>query len=335
LVLLKLKPGWTIFVIDMAEIGTDIEQAKRFLEEGQLVAIPTETVYGLAANALDVEAVLKIFKTKNRPEFDPLIVHISGYNRLNELVLNIPEPLRQLAEQFWPGPLTLLLPKKSCIPDLVTSGLSTVGIRVPAHPVTQKLLESLNFPLAAPSANPFGYISPTQASHVNDQLGGLIPYILDGGPCGVGLESTIVGMEDGSVVVYRIGGLALSEISRVVGNIKVRDHSTSNPKAPGMLKSHYAPGKPFIVGNLSDMVHSGKYTNFGILSFCQEFPEVKQEFVQVLSKAGDPNEAARNLFTAMRTLDTVDVSVILAELLPEEGLGRAINDRLRRAAAEG
>ena len=320
----------------MAQIGKDISQAKSLLEQGQLVGIPTETVYGLAGNALNPDAVAKIFATKNRPVFDPLILHTSALERVHEFVIEIPFPLDLLAAKFWPGPLTLLLPKKGIVPDLVTSGLDTVAVRVPNHPLTQQLLSELDFPLAAPSANPFGYISPTKASHVEDQLGEKIAYILDGGDCEVGLESTIVGIEEGKVTVYRLGGLDLNDIKEVVGEVNVMTHSTSNPKSPGMLKSHYSPTKPFILGNLEVLIseYSKKGIPFAVLSFHQTFSSINHAKQIQLSKVGDLNEAAKNLFAAMRTLDTMDVSVILSELLPEDGLGRAINDRLRRAAVQ-
>src|SRR5262245_61647802 len=179
----------------MAEIGPDIQQAKALLEQGEVVAIPTETVYGLAGNALNVSVVTKIFQVKDRPQFDPLIVHVPDIERAHQYVQEIPPVIQKLAEHFWPGPLTFLLKKKNNIPDLVTSGLDTVGIRCPDHTLTRTLLRELSFPLAAPSANPFGYVSPTTPQHVNDQLGDRIPYILDGGPCRVGIESTIVGVE--------------------------------------------------------------------------------------------------------------------------------------------
>lgn len=320
----------------MAQIGKDISQAKSLLEQGQLVGIPTETVYGLAGNALNPDAVAKIFATKNRPVFDPLILHTSALERVHEFVIEIPFPLDLLAAKFWPGPLTLLLPKKGIVPDLVTSGLDTVAVRVPNHPLTQQLLSELDFPLAAPSANPFGYISPTKASHVEDQLGEKIAYILDGGDCEVGLESTIVGIEEGKVTVYRLGGLDLNDIKEVVGEVNVMTHSTSNPKSPGMLKSHYSPTKPFILGNLEVLIseYSKKGIPFAVISFHQTFSSINHAKQIQLSKVGDLNEAAKNLFAAMRTLDTMDVSVILSELLPEDGLGRAINDRLRRAAVQ-
>ncbi len=321
----------------MAEIGKDIAFAKTILESGELVGIPTETVYGLAGNALDADAVAKIFETKNRPSFDPLILHTSELNRVLEFVKTIPDPLKQLADVFWPGPLTLLLPRNSKIPDLVTSGLETVAVRIPSHPLTQSLLASLDFPLAAPSANPFGYISPTKASHVNDQLGSKIQYILDGGVCDVGLESTIVGMEDGQVIVYRLGGLDLALIEGIVGPVEVMSHSSSNPKAPGLLKSHYAPIKPFVVGDIDQLVqnYQEKGVDFAVMTFQKNIQGLLDRKKIILSPRGDLKEAAKNLFSAMRILDSMDVSVILAELMPHEGLGKAINDRLRRASAEG
>nr|WP_310590383.1 L-threonylcarbamoyladenylate synthase [Dyadobacter sp. NIV53] len=229
----------------MAIIDNDVQLAKQFLLKGQLVAIPTETVYGLAGNALDEKSVLSIFEVKNRPSFDPLIIHTDSLDKLKNYVTDLPASARNLAIAFWPGPLTLLLPKKSIIPDLVTSGLDHVAVRIPNHPLTLELLRQLEFPLAAPSANPFGYISPTKSEHVNAQLGEKIPYILDGGECGVGIESTIVGFVNDIPTVYRLGGLAIDEIENIVGKVNVLPHSSSNPQAPGMLKSHYAPRKPF------------------------------------------------------------------------------------------
>lgn len=313
----------------MAEIGNAIGKVKSLLEQGELVAIPTETVYGLAGNALNTAAVARIFEVKDRPQFDPLIVHVADLTAAEQFVESIPAPARMLAQRFWPGPLTLLLQKKAVIPDLVTSGLDTVGIRCPDHPVTQALLKQLSFPLAAPSANPFGYVSPTRPEHVDEQLGNKIPYILDGGPCDVGIESTIVGFEDGQPVVYRMGGLSLEKIESVVGKVQVQAHSSSNPKAPGQLKSHYAPGKRVIIGNVEELLQRYPAHCSGLLTFQSDF---NSPYQVILSPSGNLEEAAQNLFSALRAFDKMPVDVILTELVPEAGLGRAINDRLRRAA---
>ena len=316
----------------MAQIGNDIQQAKALLERGELVAIPTETVYGLAANALSVSAVAEIFQTKNRPHFDPLIVHVADFDSVSSFVSAIPSQAKELANKFWPGPLTLLLKKKNIIPDLVTAGLASVGIRCPNHALTNQLLKQLSFPLAAPSANPFGYISPTKASHVNDQLGNKIKYILDGGNCQVGIESTIVGFDKEKPVIYRMGGLSIEAIESVIGKVDVQLNSSSNPKAPGQLKSHYAPTKKLIIGNINKLAQSYDKTEVGILSFREFRNEYPTEHQRVLSVQGDLNEAAQNLFTFLRELDILHINVILAEEVPNVGLGRAINDRLRRAA---
>lgn len=316
----------------MAQTGTDILAAKQFLENGQLVAIPTETVYGLAANALNATDVAKIFEAKERPEFDPLIVHTYSLNAVEEFVTDIHPALLKLAQAYWPGPLTLLLPKNDLIPDLTTSGLSRVGVRIPNHPLTLQLLQALNFPLAAPSANPFGYISPTTAQHVQKQLGSKISYILDGGACEVGLESTIVGEENNQIIIYRLGGLSVDAIESIVGNVSIQLNQSSNPKAPGQLKSHYAPKKPVFVGNVSDLQkkHSGEKAGFII--FGEPAVELKGQLVKNLSLQQDYKEAAANLFAYLRELDEADIDVILCDILPGMSLGLAINDRLRRAA---
>ncbi|MBO0936126.1 threonylcarbamoyl-AMP synthase [Fibrella sp. HMF5335] len=313
-------------------IGTDIFTAKRFLEEGTVVGIPTETVYGLAANALDPDAVLTIFRVKNRPAFDPLIVHTDTLEKVRSLVLAMPPLAEKLARAFWPGPLTLLLPKQPHIPDLTTSGLARVAVRIPNHPLTLSLLAQLDFPLAAPSANPFGYISPTTAQHVANQLGDQVPYILDGGPCQIGLESTIVGFDEaGQPTVYRLGGMALEQIEAVTGPLSVKDHSSSNPAAPGMLSSHYAPRKPVTLLRPGQLPAPEAYA--GTLVFSELLPGISESYQLQLSPSGNLNEAAKNLFAHLRALDTLPVTHIYVQLAPEQGLGRAINDRLRRAAA--
>ena len=314
----------------MAEIGSDIERAISLLKAGELVAIPTETVYGLAGNALNSAAVAKIFEAKNRPHFDPLIMHVPGPDAAGLYAASIPDKARELASRFWPGPLTLVLPKKDLVPDLTSAGLDTVGIRCPDHPLTRQLLKELPFPLAAPSANPFGYVSPTTAKHVDQQLGSRISYILDGGACDIGIESTIVGFEDSHPVIYRFGGLSMEAIEAVVGPLQTRAHSTSNPRAPGQLKSHYAPGKRIVLGEITSLQNISAYRNAAIISFQVDYGASYQI---VLSPDGSLHEAARNLFSALRQVDAFPVDVVLAELVPNEGIGRAINDRLSRAAA--
>jgi len=317
----------------MATTGTDIDKAAALLNQEQLVAIPTETVYGLAANAFSEAAVLKIFEAKNRPAFDPLIVHTASIEQFSQIATNIPDQAYQLAEAFMPGPLTLILPRATDVPLLVTSGNDSVGVRIPNHPLTLNLLKNLDFPLAAPSANPFGYVSPTTAQHVNQQLSDKIPYILDGGPCQVGIESTIIGFASGEPEILRLGGLALEEIENVLGKTIQRvKTSSSNPQAPGMLSSHYAPRKKVMLGNIAELLLAYNPEQVGILSFARPFADVPAAHQVQLSVAGNVHEAARNLFSGLRYLDVQPISVILAELLPEIGLGRAVNDRLRRAA---
>jgi L-threonylcarbamoyladenylate synthase len=316
----------------LAIISKDISLAKDFLKKGQLVAIPTETVYGLAGNALDQKSVLSIFEVKNRPSFDPLIVHTDSLEKIAAFVDHIPDIVFALAKEFWPGPLTVLLPKKASIPDLVTSGLDTVAVRIPNHPLTLELLSQLDFPLAAPSANPFGYISPTNAQHVDQQLGQKIPYILDGGECGIGIESTIIGFPNDIPTIYRLGGLAVEAIEKVAGKVILMPHSSSNPQAPGMLKSHYAPKKPFFLSARKnfplDMDQS-----CGYLLFDRYLDGVDKNKQRILSPAGDLKEAAQHLFSYLRDLDAQPFTQIWAEYVPDIDLGRAINDRLKRAAA--
>lgn len=317
----------------IAETGRNIYEAKNLLERGDVVAIPTETVYGLAGNALNPEAVSKIFEVKNRPTFDPLIIHVSGITEIEKYTQNFPEKFSQLALEYMPGPLTFLLEKKNIIPDIVTSGLEKVAIRIPDHILTIELLKSLDFPLAAPSANPFGYVSPTSARHVFDQLGEKIPYILDGGSCKVGLESTIIGLENGATVVYRKGGLEIEKIEDILQEkIILKEHSSSNPQAPGMLEKHYSPDKKIEI--LSADSEISQTENIGFLGFEKLKSEINIKNQFILSKNGDLQEAARNLFEGLRWFDKTTLEKIYVELVPEHGLGLAINDRLRRAAAK-
>ena len=313
-------------------IGTDINLAQQFLEQGNVIGIPTETVYGLAGNALNEEAVLKIFSVKNRPYFDPLIVHTHSLDEVIKYTQQVPQRALDLMEAFMPGPLTVLLPRQSCIPDLVTSGLETVAVRIPNHPLTLSLLQQLAFPLAAPSANPFGYISPTTSYHVYDQLHGRIPYILEGGATEIGVESTIVGFENNQAVVYRLGGLAIEEIERVVGKVLAQTNTSSDPKSPGMLKSHYAPRKRLVLTDAFDITDD-ELSRVGVIAWDKKVLGVPDHHQIMLSEKGSLKEAAKHLFAAMRTLDETDVDYIIAVRVPDVGLGRAINDRLKRAAA--
>lgn len=319
----------------MAEIGQDIEKAKAILESGGLVAVPTETVYGLAGNAFNDEAVTRIFTAKKRPSFDPLIVHTSGLEKVASFTLEIPESARLLADQFWPGPLTILLKKNQDIPDLVTSGLDTVAVRVPAHNLTQKLLQSLDFPIAAPSANPFGYVSPTNAAHVNQQLGAQIEYILDGGDCQIGIESTIISFEEEVPKVLRLGGLSVEDIEDVIGPVEVMIHSSSKPDAPGMLKSHYAPSKTIVLIDEFDKQSLKDFSQIGALMFDQYVDDIPHENQFLMSESGSLEEAAKRLFSGLRILDQQQhIHTIVTSFVPNKGLGRAINDRIKRATAK-
>ncbi|MDA0194369.1 MAG: L-threonylcarbamoyladenylate synthase [Bacteroidetes bacterium] len=317
----------------MAEITSDVSKAVNLLKNGGLIGFPTETVYGLAANGLNPDAVVKIFQVKNRPSFDPLIIHTHSVTEVEKYVKNIPRKARRLAELFWPGPLTLVLEKNAIIPDLVTSGLDTVAMRIPYHPLALELLHQLHFPLAAPSANPFGYVSPTTPNHVNSQLSDKISLILDGGQCDIGLESTIIGFNGDKVIIYRLGGKIIEEIEDAVGKVKIMLNEGSNPKAPGMLDKHYAPGTPLVLGNLDQLVVDHGEKEIGILSLSKSYETIDQKNQIQLSSKGDLGEAAKNLFKSLRHFDSMKLDVILAEKMPDHGLGRAINDRLKRAAS--
>ena len=313
-----------------AVIGEDIVFAKSVLDTGNVVAIPTETVYGLAANATNALAVVKIFQIKNRPFFNPLIIHLPSVEKAEKYTKDVPALAYDLFAKFSPGPLTILLEKSDDLPGIVTAGSPRVAVRIPDHALTLQLLNSLDYPLAAPSANPFGYVSPTTAQHVADQLGSEIPYILNGGPSDVGVESTIIGFEDGQTVVYRLGGLAIEEIEKITGKVTYKTAVEHVPDAPGMLKSHYSPNKEFIVGDIDELLKKQINRSVGVISFSKPYlADNVHNFI--LSPNGSLEEAAANLFAAIRMLDDSRMDVIIAEWLPENGLGRAINDRLHRA----
>ena len=308
-----------------------VEQAAFLLKAGKLVALPTETVYGLAANAFDPIAVAKIFAAKDRPFFDPLIVHVADFDWLPRVVREFPPLAARLAERFWPGPLTLVVPKNDAIPDLVTSGLSNVGVRLPDHELMRQVLRKAGIPVAAPSANPFGRLSPTTAEHVRSQIGHRIDGILDGGTCRVGIESTILQVEGNRVTMLRPGGVALEEIERLVGKV---EHpavtSAESPAAPGMLASHYSPRTPLIV--VDAIPSTPPWPRTGLL--CLQMPEEVAAYsnVEVLSGERDLVIAAANFFQGLHRLDAAGLDGIIAVRFSPQGLGRALNDRLTRAA---
>jgi len=313
----------------LATIGIDTAHAADILSTGGLVGIPTETVYGLAANAFDEQAVIKVFKAKNRPAFDPLITHIANNDALLPLVKHIPEKAQLLMDKFWPGPLTLVLPKSDKISDLISSGLTTAAFRMPRHNLLHKLLVRIEFPIVAPSANPFGYVSPTTAEHVNQQLGDKIDYILDGGASKIGVESTIIGFEDEKPTILRLGGLSVEDIEALVGPVGINISSSSKPSAPGMLIAHYSPSKSVVSGNIDEIIKKHAGGKIGILSYHEKYPGYPNF---VLSEKASLDEAAMNLFAALRWFETQDVDLVITEKVPDEGLGKAINDRLNRAS---
>lgn len=309
-----------------------IRRAADIIRSGGLVAFPTETVYGLGANALDPIAVARIFEAKNRPFFDPLIVHVADIDGASDLVAHIDDRALRLADAFWPGPLTIVFKKLVLIPDIVTAGLATVAIRVPAHPVARELIGAAGVPIAAPSANPFNYISPTRAGHVATQLGDRVDMILDGGDCAVGVESTIVDCSGDEPRVLRYGGLPVEEIERTIGPVAPAVVRADAPEAPGQLPAHYSPRTPLAI--IDDIHHPPHDKKTALLAFRSPGGMVPYDIVEVLSPSGDLREAAANLFSALHRLDAAGVDAIFAEAVPETGLGRAIMDRLRRAAVK-
>ena len=311
-----------------------IERAAAVLRRGGLVAFPTETVYGLGANAFDPRAVARVFEVKARPSFDPLIVHVHDASELPRVVAASGDPrVGRLAARFWPGPLTLVLPRRAEVPDIVTSGLDTVGVRVPSHPAALALLRAAG-PVAAPSANPFGYVSPTTAAHVAERLGHAVDLVLDGGPCPVGVESTILSLADDPPRLLRPGGVAREDLESALGHAIALAPRGERPLAPGQLDRHYSTHTPLrlLEGKAADApADAGR---LGLLAFG---PTDASGYaaVEVLAPDGGLATAATNLFAALRRLDARGLDGIVAEPCPGTGLGLAILDRLRRAAARG
>ena len=316
----------------MSLISNSIQKAAAILNEDQIIGIPTETVYGLAGNIYSSKAIRSIFELKQRPFFNPLIVHIKSAEVLSEIARDIPEKALLLAAAFWPGPLTLVLKKQTFIPDLVTGGKDTVAVRVPNHSLTLALLNQLEYPLAAPSANPFGCISPTKAAHVASYFEDSLPMVLDGGDCKKGIESTIIGFENGEPIVYRLGSLATEDIEAIVGKLKAKTHDDTAPVAPGMLSRHYAPlTTTFLTTNVAELIDTFSDKKIGVLVFQNGIDDAKIAEQEVLSPTGDLEEAAAQLYAALHRLDKCKLDLIIAERFPDVGLGKTINDRLQRA----
>lgn len=317
-------------------IGSSVQEAASWLLQDDVVGIPTETVYGLAGNALSEVAVAKIFTVKNRPTFNPLIAHIGRLEDVHKYAQTVPALAEKLIQTFWPGPLTLLLKKTALVPDLVTAGSDYVALRMPDHALTLELLKTLPFPLAAPSANPFMYVSPTEAEHVYKQLKGKLPYILNGGACTIGVESTIVGFDtEGKPVLYRAGGITVEQLEEVVGPVKIPGSKNEAPlAAPGQLKKHYATGKPMQkeqtapIEWLSEELIKGTW----FMGFDKPHDLIPSTQQILLAPDSSLSTAAASLFSTMRKLDEIpEVERIIVGTIPTTGLGRAINDRLRRA----
>lgn len=316
-----------------AENSQLVAEAIRFLQQGEPIALPTETVYGLAADALNPKAVARIFAVKNRPRFNPLIVHLPDREWL-ERVTRIPKNdealIQKLVERFWPGPLTCVLPRQTIVPDIVTAGLETVAVRMSSHPAFAAISIAFKRPLSAPSANRFGHVSPTTAEHVLEELEGIIPLVIDGGPSTYGLESTIVSVQNGQIDILRSGPITKEELDSY-GKTKIVEVG-ARVIAPGQLPAHYAPRTPLCLVDDATKFSAGPNERIGLLAW--EYPDTNGKYAAVrhLSKRRDLPEAATNLFRYLRELDALNLDLIVAELVPEEGLGLAIMDRLRRAA---
>ena len=315
-----------------------IEEAASIIRRGGLVAFPTETVYGLGADATNAQAVAKVFEVKGRPHFDPLIVHVASVEEAQTLWVSCPHAAHRLMEAFWPGPLTLVLPKTDRIPDLVTAGLPTVAVRMPDHDVAFRLIQLAGCPIAAPSANRFGGVSPTTAQAVREELGESVEFILDGGPTRVGIESTVLGFERERAVLLRPGGVPLEALQRVVRRVTARQTDPTRPASPGMLARHYAPRTPLylledaFVARRFDAPFQVAKGAIGLLALKSVPHAAGLAHVEVLSHTGDLVEAATRFFQALRRLDALSLDVIIAMPVPEHGLGLALMDRLRKAS---
>ena len=317
----------------MAIIGpnrVNIKRAVEALKSGELVAFPTETVYGLGADGLNETAVAKIFEVKKRPNFNPLILHVSSIEMLNSVASYSSEKVKLLAENFWPGPLTLILKKKEIVPYLVTSGLETVAVRMPNNKIALELINKLGQPIAAPSANSFSKLSPTKAEHVEKQLGDKVNIILDGGKCEVGVESTIIEVTEDSQILLRPGGISKKDIENIIGKLSESILKTTTPNSPGQLEIHYAPNVPIKFYDEKLLKSFSSLKLGGIF-----FSEVKKNnyfaVTKILSKNKDFREAASNLFSYLHEMEGLNLDIIFVERIEQNGLGIAIMDRLTKA----
>jgi len=317
----------------MALLTTDINLAIMALQNDDIIGLPTETVYGLAGNIYSEKAIKKIFETKKRPFFNPLIVHIKNIDYLDVVAQNIPPKAYLLAQHFWPGPLTLLLDKRADVPNIITADKPTVAVRIPNHPMALALLQQLNFPLAAPSANPFTTISSTTAQHVKEYFDKDLDIILDGGECTKGIESTIVGFTGDDVIIYRLGAITETDLEKIVGEVSIYIGQDDKPIAPGMLLKHYSPKTKTVLleNDVNLQLKKLAIKKIGALVFNKKIDDERIVEQEILSKASNLEEAAKNLYAALHRLDKSDLAIILIELLPNEGIGKSINDRLRKA----
>jgi len=319
------------------ELSSSVIRAKKWLDKNEVIAIPTETVYGLAASIYSKKAIDSIYSIKNRPSTNPLIVHIKSDKELYKYVQNIPIKAKLLAKTFWPGPLTLVLPRTNLIPDYITANNETVAIRVPNHRLTLELLSNLDYPLAAPSANPSNHVSSTTAQHVEKYFNSILPYVLDGGDCKNGLESTIIGFEKGEPIVYRLGALTIENIELVVGKVKIRKNlkEAETPIAPGMFSKHYAPKTPFfVVDNIDVFLESVTTDSVVYIGHQSMINHSKIKCQLLLSETGNVEEMASNLYKKLLEADSAGGDIIVTTWFENKNLGMSINDRLKRASAK-
>jgi len=313
-------------------IVSNLNDAKSILDKNLNLIIPTETVYGLAGNIFEDEAIENIFKLKNRPATNPLIVHIKSLESLSDVAVDIPDKAYELANKFWPGPLTLVLKKKQTISDLITAGKSTVAVRVPSHSTTQSLLTMLDYPLAAPSANPYGLVSPTSSAHAYRYFGDKVD-VLEGGKCDYGIESTIIGFEGENPIIHRYGSLSLEQIQNKVGDLDIDNMANSDPIAPGMVSKHYSPTTPLILAeDIHSEIEKNRGKKLGLLMSKTIYNDRAKSTIIVINNKSNQTLAAQNLYADLNHMDSLNLDLIIAEKWEDSGLGKSINDRLSRAS---